>query len=210
MKISVVLGDDQPVVHQGLASYFADSEIDIVGAAKTNSELLKQIIELRPQVVVSEVRLDGQDTMGKLSDIANGTRPVPIVFFSNASEPTPIARALAMSAADYVYKHEDMTVLAEAIRRAYKGIEPDESRPIRQRRVQLTATKGNFSKTSPLTRREIQVLRHVSMGLSNREIGMSLGISVETTKEHVQNILRKLDVNDRTQAAIWALRRELV
>jgi DNA-binding NarL/FixJ family response regulator len=63
---------------------------------------------------------------------------------------------------------------------------------------------------SPLTRRETQVLRHVAMGLSNREIGKSLGISVETIKEHVQNILRKLDVNDRTQAAIWALKRELV
>jgi DNA-binding NarL/FixJ family response regulator len=56
----------------------------------------------------------------------------------------------------------------------------------------------------------MQVLTHIAMGLSNREIGMSLGITMETTKEHVQNILRKLDVNDRTQAAIWALRRGLI
>ncbi len=63
---------------------------------------------------------------------------------------------------------------------------------------------------SPLTNRESQVLRHVAMGLSNREIGKSLGISVETVKEHVQNILRKLDVNDRTQAAVWALKNGLI
>ncbi len=63
---------------------------------------------------------------------------------------------------------------------------------------------------SPLTNRETQVLRHVSMGLSNREVGKSLGISVETVKEHVQNILRKLDVNDRTQAAVWALKQGLI
>ena len=62
----------------------------------------------------------------------------------------------------------------------------------------------------PLTNREMQVLRHIAMGLSNREIGKSLGISVETVKEHVQNILRKLDVNDRTQAAVWAVKRRLV
>ena len=62
----------------------------------------------------------------------------------------------------------------------------------------------------PLTNRELQVLRHVALGLSNREIGQSLGISIETVKEHVQNILRKLDVNDRTQAAVWAVRRGVV
>jgi DNA-binding NarL/FixJ family response regulator len=62
----------------------------------------------------------------------------------------------------------------------------------------------------PLTNREIQVLRHVALGLSNREIGQSLEISVETVKEHVQNILRKIKVNDRTQAAVWAVRKGLV
>ncbi|MFT7643628.1 MAG: DNA-binding NarL/FixJ family response regulator, partial [Pirellulaceae bacterium] len=60
-----------------------------------------------------------------------------------------------------------------------------------------------------LTNREYQVLRHISYGLSNREIGLSLGISIETVKEHVQNILRKVDVSDRTQAAVWAVRRGL-
>ena len=68
----------------------------------------------------------------------------------------------------------------------------------------------NFDSESPLTNRETQVLRHVSMGLKNREIGKSLGISVETVKEHVQNILRKLNVNDRTQAAVWAVKGGLV
>jgi DNA-binding NarL/FixJ family response regulator len=62
----------------------------------------------------------------------------------------------------------------------------------------------------PLTNRELQVLRHVALGLSNREIGRSLGISIETVKEHVQNILRKVDANDRTQAAVWAVRRGLI
>ena len=62
----------------------------------------------------------------------------------------------------------------------------------------------------PLTNRELQVIRHVALGLSNREIGRSLTISIETVKEHVQNILRKVDVADRTQAAVWAVKRGLV
>ena len=61
----------------------------------------------------------------------------------------------------------------------------------------------------PLTNREIQVLRHLALGLSNREIGRSLDISVETVKEHVQNVLRKIDANDRTQAAVWAVKRRM-
>jgi DNA-binding NarL/FixJ family response regulator len=66
------------------------------------------------------------------------------------------------------------------------------------------------SKDVPLTNRELQVLRHIALGLSNREIGSSLGISVETVKEHVQNILRKLDSPDRTAAAVWAVKLGLV
>ena len=62
----------------------------------------------------------------------------------------------------------------------------------------------------PLTQREMQVLRHIALGLSNKEIGRSLGISVETVKEHVQNILRKIAVTDRTQAAVWAVRKNMV
>ncbi len=210
MSISLLLGDDQPVVIEGLQSYFRDQEMNIVHVARTTDELVDWIVRPLVQVVITESRLGNQDTLGRLSDLSLERKLPPVIFFSGDGNLTPLARALAMSAYDYVGKHEPLDVLRDAIVGAATSKPVDESRPIRQRRVQMTATKGNFSKNSPLTRREIQVLRHVSMGLSNREIGMSLGISVETTKEHVQNILRKLDVNDRTQAAIWALRRELV
>ncbi|MFN7812133.1 MAG: response regulator transcription factor, partial [Planctomycetia bacterium] len=74
----------------------------------------------------------------------------------------------------------------------------------------MTRRQEETVKDLPLTIREVQVLRHIALGLSNREIGLSLDISVETVKEHVQNILRKIAVTDRTQAAVWAVRRGLV
>ena len=90
----------------------------------------------------------------------------------------------------------------------------EKSRSVEKNKIQnetiTTERSGNSDADNPLTNRETQVLRHVSMGLSNREIGKSLGISVETVKEHVQNILRKLDVNDRTQAAVWALKKGMI
>jgi DNA-binding NarL/FixJ family response regulator len=74
----------------------------------------------------------------------------------------------------------------------------------------MRARKATAQSEAPLTRRETQVLRHLALGLNNKEIGQSLGISVDTVKEHVQNILRKISLNDRTQAAVWAIRRGLV
>ena len=73
----------------------------------------------------------------------------------------------------------------------------------------LVTRKDPTAGEGPLTRREYQVLRHLAFGLSNREIGKSLNISIETVKEHVQNILRKLDAADRTEAAVWAVKRGL-
>ena len=70
--------------------------------------------------------------------------------------------------------------------------------------------RKNLKSDFPLTNRELQVLRHIALGLSNREIGTSLEISVETVKEHVQNILRKINAVDRTQAAVWAVKRKLI
>jgi DNA-binding NarL/FixJ family response regulator len=81
---------------------------------------------------------------------------------------------------------------------------------MRQVKSAMTKRYDAANHDTPLTNREMQVLRHVALGLSNREIGTSLTISVETVKEHVQNILRKIAVTDRTQAAVWAVRKGLV
>ena len=100
--------------------------------------------------------------------------------------------------------------LLDAIKNAVVGGAPPESSLLVKMRGKMRRSHAHRDPNIPLTNREMQVLQHVSMGLSNREVGKSLGISVETVKEHVQNILRKLDVNDRTQAAVWAVKQGLV
>ena len=99
--------------------------------------------------------------------------------------------------------------MTEAIKQAALGTPTSQDSLLVTTKTRMKRSRGIDSE-SPLTNRETQVLRHVSMGLKNREIGKSLGISVETVKEHVQNILRKLDVNDRTQAAVWAIRNDFI
>ena len=131
-------------------------------------------------------------------------------MLSSYDNPTYVARSVALGAADYVLKSASRQELINAITRAVAGQEPDESSIYQRVKRVMGRRKNGGDETIPLTNRELQVLRHVALGLSNREIGQSLKISIETVKEHVQNILRKLDVNDRTQAAVWAVRKGLV
>jgi DNA-binding NarL/FixJ family response regulator len=211
MTVSILLGEDQPVVVAGLKVFFQSTPVQILQVFQSPSELDRGLAEGRPQVIVSETKIADCDMLTELGRRAEAAGFPRVVFFSKAGDPISLARALAMSAFDFVYKTEPLEQLLASIEVAARAeTSCDPSRPLQQRRVQLTAARLSPGDNSPLTRRETQVLRHVAMGLSNREIGKSLGISVETIKEHVQNILRKLDVNDRTQAAIWALKRELV
>jgi len=121
-----------------------------------------------------------------------------------------VARAAALGAADFLLKDVPAQAFAAAIRRAMRGESPSEDSPFSKVRSILQQRPDPKADEVPLTRREYQVLRHLAYGLSNREIGFSLKISVETVKEHVQNILRKFDMPDRTAAAVWAVKRNLI
>ena len=117
---------------------------------------------------------------------------------------------MALGATDYVLRGSDRETLLEAIRAAADGTGPIESGLLVKVAATMKIRKKPDDPQSSLTKRELQVLRHIALGLSNKEIGNSLEISVETVKEHVQNILRKIEASDRTQAAVWAIRQGLV
>jgi DNA-binding NarL/FixJ family response regulator len=119
-----------------------------------------------------------------------------------------VARSVALGAHDYVSKECSRSELLNAIKRAAAGDRDSSEDSLMSRVTHSMQKRPVVSDDVPsLTRREHQVLRHLALGLSNREIARSLGISVETVKEHVQNVIRKLKVSDRTEAAVWAVRR---
>jgi DNA-binding NarL/FixJ family response regulator len=117
---------------------------------------------------------------------------------------------VALGASDYVLKGASREDLIATITAAAAGESPSRSGELKRIASTMKVRQVIDDDDVPLTQRETQVLRHVALGLSNREIGCSLEISVETVKEHVQNILRKIAVSDRTQAAVWAVRKGLV
>ena len=210
MSIKIVLADDHEVVRSGLSRLLENSEIQIIDQAADGDEAVAKTLEHRPDVVLLDIRMPDIDGLTALERIREKAPEACVVMLSTFDNPTYIARSVALGAADFVLKGSSRAELVEAIERAARRDEPSEASLLRRIKRVMRRRHERSDDEIPLTNRELQVLRHITLGLSNREIGQLLEISIETVKEHVQNILRKLDVNDRTQAAVWAVRRRLV
>lgn len=210
MSITILVADDHQVVRTGLASLLEDTDIEIVGEAANGDEAVQQTRDCHPDVVLMDIRMPESDGLQALEQIRKESPDLPIVMLSTYDNPTYVARSVALGATDYVLKDSGRNELVEAIQRAAARQAPSEDSILHKIKDTMSRRRDHVDRDEiPLTNRELQVLRHVALGLSNREIGRSLGISIETVKEHVQNILRKIDASDRTQAAVWAIKKGL-
>lgn len=211
MSIRLLVADDHEVVRSGIGSLLGNSDVEIVGLAANVTETVSLAKQHKPDCVLLDVRMGEEDGLTALEQIREQVPDLPVVMISTYDNPTYVARAIALGANDYILKDSSRMQMLDAIRRAAGRERPPEQSILK--RVQATMSKRkdrSDSKDVPLTNRELQVLRHIALGLSNKEIGNSLDISVETVKEHVQNILRKLDTADRTAAAVWAVKTGLI
>lgn len=208
VTMNIAIADDHPVVIDGLHKSLGGHDIHIVAKATQASQIVTLVMDSKPDVLVMESRLGGKDALKSLEGFEVTTQRPPVVVFSGYPGSSNVARASALGCHDYILKSSPVNILTDAIVRASRGEPTPPGSLLNNVRSRMRSSSNGPQ--SALTDREMQVLRHVAMGLSNREVGKSLGISVETVKEHVQNILRKLHVNDRTQAAVWAVRNELV
>lgn len=210
MAIRLIIADDHEMIRRGLASLLQGTDIEIVGEAADGKECLEKVEQLQPDVVLLDIRMPDADGLEVLERFRDKGIASKVVILSTYDNPTYIARAVALGASDYVLKGSGRDDLVNTIRAVVAGQAPTHAGELR-RVADAMQTRAQIDDDSvPLTQRELQVLRHVALGLSNKEIGRSLDISVETVKEHVQNILRKIAVSDRTQAAVWAVRKGLV
>ena len=209
-SVRVVVVDDHEVVRCGLVNLLDGTDVEIVAEASSGEAAVSLAMKHKPDVILLDIRMaPGKDGLKALENIRNDAPSVRCIMLTTFDNPTYIARAVASGAHDYILKGCSREELLESITGAASGQLPLRAGELRRVATTMANRVVTPDPDVPLTQREMQVLRHVALGLSNKEIAQSLTISVETVKEHVQNILRKLAVGDRTQAAVWAVRRGL-
>ncbi len=210
MAISLIFADDHHVVRMGVRNLLAGSGIEMTDEAASGAELMEKVAAVQPDVILLDVRMPGGDGLHFLGRLKVQFPTLPVVLYSSFDNPTYVARAVALGASGYVLKSESKERLIEAIHIALRGELAWSREELRRVTGALATPRVASDIEVPLTHRESEVLEQLSTGLTNKEIAQALGISYETVKEHVQHILRKIGVSDRTQAAVWAVRKGLV
>ncbi|HTX28279.1 MAG TPA: response regulator transcription factor [Streptosporangiaceae bacterium] len=204
--ISVLIVDDHPVVRRGLRVLLEVQDgLEVAGEAGDGAAALALASERSPDVILLDLRLPGMDGITVLGELKARGSAARVLVLTSATEPASARAAISSGAAGVVYKDVDPDALVRAIRSVHDGhllLAPEAAGTLVQSAGQPRGGVG------ALTRREREVLAEIAKGRSNREIARALNVSEKTVKAHVSAVLAKLGVQDRTQAALLAVRHE--
>ena len=210
MPIRLLIADDHEVVRAGIKSLVVGTDVKVIAEASTGEAAVRLTMKHKPDVVMLDVRMPDGDGLNSLGRIKLDRPEQNVLMFSSFDNPMHVARAVAIGANGWISKTATHERLLEAIRTAVDGESTWTREELRSMSGALATPRLSSDDIEvSLTQREGEVLRQLAQGLTNKEIAQRLHISYETIKEHVQNILRKIGVSDRTQAAVWAIRKGL-
>ncbi|MDK2798450.1 MAG: hypothetical protein PWP27_30 [Clostridiales bacterium] len=211
-KIRVLIADDHSMVRQGLKQIVElEEDMEVVAQAANGDEAVNLAMEIQPDVILMDINMPGMNGIQAISQLKEKRCPSKIIVLTIHSDREYLIKTVQLGAAGYVLKDADSDVLIQAIKNVYRGesyIQP----------TMTTELIKEFSKSSEehqvkgqslLTQREIEVLELIAEGMLNKEIAAKLYISEKTVKNHVSNIFKKLNVSDRTQAAIYAFKHNI-
>jgi DNA-binding NarL/FixJ family response regulator len=206
MLVRLMVVEDQPVIRSGLETLLADTGITIAESASTVAEAVSRAASTKADLVLLDIRLGEGDGLAALAQIKAQRHSLPVLIYTGYDNPAFAARAVALGAAGYLLKGTGREDLISAIRRAALGEVLWTREELRRVTSALAAPRTSYDIDVPLTKRELEVLTRIVDGHTNKRIATDLSISYETVKEHVQHLLKKIGVADRTQAAVWAVR----
>lgn len=208
--IRVLLVDDHAVVRMGLRTFFdLQDDIEVVGEAGDGSEGVALARRLHPDVVLMDLLMPNMDGLTAIGRIKAEMPETEIVAVTSFIEEEKVTAALEAGASGYLLKDAEAEEVASAVRAAYAGevhLDPAVARLLAQR---LRTRKNEPDPVEPLTDRERDVIRLLGQGMSNKDIGAALFITERTARTYVSNILGKLGLASRTQAALWAVEHKL-
>lgn len=219
--IRVAIVDDHSVVRQGMRSLLTDMQMDVIGEAASGDEAIVLAADKQPDVMLLDIRMKGRDGLSALPEIKAASPATQVIVLTTYANPAYLTQAMRDGASGYLLKEADWNDIVTAIQTAAAhshlidrallnealsnvgGASGREHHPVREVSMDDPCME-------PISDRESDVLRLLAAGMSNAAIAESLQVSVTTVKTHVKNILRKLNVTDRTQAALLAVRHGLV
>ena len=205
--IRVLIADDHEIVRKGIRALLATKrDIQVVGEAGNGIEAVAQALNLQPDVVLMDLVMPKMDGIQATREITAQLPSTHILVLTSFSADDQVFPAIEAGALGYLLKDSGPQELIQAIRKVHNSepsLEPDIARKVL---AELSSPPQKPLTREPLTARELDILRLIAQGQSNKEIGGGLSIAEETVHAHVSNILRKLHLASRTQAALYALR----
>ena len=208
--IAVLLVDDHAVVRRGLRTFFElTDDIRVVGEASDGGQAIAEARRLTPDVILMDLLMPNTDGLAAITAIKKAQPEIEIVAVTSFIEEDKVTAALEAGATGYLLKDAEAEEVAAAVRAAYAGethLDPAVARLLARR---LRDRRESPSGVEPLTARELEVLSLVGQGASNKQIASALFITERTARTHVSNILGKLGLASRTQAALYAVEHKL-
>ncbi len=211
MSIKILIADDHSMVREGLKQLLElEGDFQVVSEAANGMEALENIKATKPDILLLDVNMPVMNGLEILAKIKQEKIGVKVLILTIHNEVEYLLKAVEIGCDGYILKDSNSTLLKRAIHAVYNGesyIQPDLIPVLNAGLANKTTVN---SKLSELTKREIEVLKLISEGLFNKEIAYNLEISERTVKNHVSNIFKKINVSDRTQAAVFAIKNGLV
>lgn len=212
-KIRVLIADDHTMVRQGLKQILElENDMAVIAQAPNGEEAIKLAKECSPDVILMDINMPGMNGLQAIKEMKEDNIPSKIIVLTIHEDREYLFKTIQMGAEGYVLKDAEPGILLEAIRSVNRGqsyIQANMTRELVKEFNKITLHDKTKGEESNLTAREIEVLELIAEGMINKEIAKRLYISEKTVKNHVSNIFRKLNVSDRTQAAIYAFKHNM-
>ncbi len=226
-RVKVLIADDHPLIRQGLVKVIRlDPSLDVIGEAADGEEVIEKAAQLRPHIIIMDLNMPRMDGLEATKQIKQRFPDIKVVALTVEDSEQKVVEVIRAGVSGYILKDVDPDALASTIKAVYKGemvIHPGITamlcRELGQKGSEPNGNQGHCGVDSPcpgeyvdvcLTPREVQILKHIASGIHNKDIARRLFISEKTVKNHISSIFRKLNVEDRTQAVISAVKLKLV
>lgn len=210
-EISVMIADDHSMIREGLKQLLEfDGSIEVVGEASNGVECLEKLEECNPEVLLLDINMPEKNGIEVLKQMKEENIEIKVLILTVHNEMDYLMKAVDIGVDGYILKDSESSELKKAIKAVRDGENYIQPSLIPALNSQLLSRDTDKDKISFLTNRELEVLVQVANGMFNKEIATNLNISERTVKNHISNIFKKIDVSDRTQAAVFAIKNNII